>query len=590
MGFAEQLAAKAAQRHRDASSVSSSTSNTTAKSKKRRPRLVPVIDEEYRSKLDNGGDVVSDSIVDKSKESEMKIEKGPITNEPSTKETEQTIDFAQQLKQRAQQTHENDGKQKFKHDLEQVASIPASGRDSSVVVPSLEREPMSSHSVGITTADSEHLSSVAAPSAPVVVTADHLEMQSVWNKQLQSIQTSTASAAKSSITSATQHSAVVSAPVTNEHSSSSSAAAAATKNHLEMQSVWNKQLQSLQTIDNNERARQHNLLKKSGELKTTTSPVFGAWAQIESLQQRLREAEERADRESRRAELAQKFREEHGLGFAVDDGVEMEEGYVGDLTLEEMNDKVYNAKESGESLETVGLVSDENSLAMPPLVQRQSILAQTISSQSIHNRQSDNEELLQWKQRAIQAEQRLSNQDNTALVSPQGSASASTLFHPPTNHNHPQHPPAVESDLIQLKNHEIQVLRHQISRLEHQIQQLSVRPSESYHPHDAPPIAVAECASSNTNASSHTNNANVPNIQEFQLLRNEIRNLQYQLSQKHNNRSTQSTTGSTLSSLENEGEDEEECEEEEEEEVRKGSYWGLCCVRRSRRGYGRVSR
>ena len=106
----------------------------------------------------------------------------------------------------------------------------------------------------------------------------------------------------------------------------------------------------------------------------------------------------------------------------------------------------------------------------------------------------------------------------------------------------------------------------------------------AYHPHrdsPRPPLVVAEYTSSIAGESLHE--------YEFRMLREEIRHLQYQLSQKNTNAniSAQSTTGSTLSSLENENEEEED---EQGGGAQSSSSWGLCCVRRSKRGYGRVSR
>ena len=548
--------------------------------------------------------------------------------------------FAQQLKRRALTTNttalvgeeENDDKKKAFVSKENSSGMTTT--NISVPVQMMPRqEKVESVVANVNSSSSAAESVTTTPAVSVrtttaAATADkYLEMQAAWSKQIQSLQSSDREERMRQhhlLKNSSRGSVVVgdgdlivkrssgdlASGVGNTPTATASSLAAAVDNpsiadqHLKMQTSWSNQIQSLQSTHIDERARQHHNLLKNPEALPSSSQVFGAWSQIESLQQRLKEAEERADRESRRAELAEKVRDGGSVAAkeARSEIMMEEEGYVGDLNIAMKDDddavvgtdRVYKAEESGESFVTVGLGSEENSLGMPSLVQRQGYQSQSHCNNSINSRKGDNEELLRWKQRAIQAEERLSKQDHTALISPHGSTSTTTTtpFHSPTknHHHHHPHPPAVESDLIQLKNREIQVLRHQITRLELQIQEQSTRNAEliqSYHHHhDEPPIAVAECASLTNNNEGSSNNS-----QEFQMLRNEIRNLQYQLSQKNNNRSTQSTTGSTLSSLENEQEDDEECEEEEEEEVGKGSSsWGLCCVRRGRRGYGRVSR
>ncbi|KAL7485794.1 hypothetical protein ACHAW6_011461 [Cyclotella cf. meneghiniana] len=335
-----------------------------------------------------------------------------------------------------------------------------------------------------------------------------------------------------------------------------------------------------------------------------TTAIFGAWAQIEQLQRRLKEAESRAQREMRRAELAEQRGHAtdatpRNFGGADTNGektlpndsnVKREvQIYAAEKRPSDKSSKIadtdktknqaFQERESAESFETVPLATDEG----PP--------ASTIPMQSYETPPKNNhtsndtayDQLLKWKKRALEAEDRLIKQDYSILVSP---PSSSTGTRPPPP---PQQLPssAVESDLIQLKNAEIEVLRSQISRLELRIKEECQRNSDmlqAYQPHrdsPRPPVVVAEYTSSIAGESLHE--------YEFRILREEIRHLQYQLSQKKTNANTsaQSTTGSTLSSLENENEEEED---EQGDAGKASSSWGLCCVRRSKRGYGRVSR
>eukprot|EP00804_Cyclotella_cryptica_P027562 CCRYP_007497-RA/>CCRYP_007497-RA protein AED:0.16 eAED:0.16 QI:0/-1/0/1/-1/1/1/0/415 len=344
-----------------------------------------------------------------------------------------------------------------------------------------------------------------------------------------------------------------------------------------------------------------------------TTAIFGAWAQIEQLQRRLKEAESRTERETRRAELA----EQRGVAmeaaprnfggadsrvekpsvndsYCVKNGLQMNDVFTHEAKISsdestKVKDAVmtkkwgYQEGESVESFETVALVSEECPPVSPTPVKSYETPSKTDKHTSNNNA---NDELLAWMKRALEAEDRLTKQDYSMLVSPPQS---STTMRPPPSHQ--QQPPtsAVESDLIQLKNAEIEVLRSQISRLELRIKEESQRNSEmlqAYLPHhdsQRPPVVVAEYTSSIAGGPSHE--------YEFRMLRDEIRNLQYQLSQKNRNTtntSAQSTTGSTLSSLENETEEEEN--EDGGGAQSSSSSWGLCCVRRSMKGYGRVNR
>jgi hypothetical protein len=423
-----------------------------------------------------------------------------------------------------------------------------------------------------------------------------------------------------------------------------------------LQSTWSNQIQSLNVMDSQERIRHHTLLRGRDGVEAGVAPVnkvmyptlsgdeaapsmyettsntntmhlelkeqhpnplppmqhlhlkshqstsqidvSGAWAQmkIESLQQRLKEAEERIERECRRAEVVE-IRGLNGGGANGDN--EIDEGFVGDLNIasevDNVQDQVGNnsnvhsklstkqtlhkVDQIGKSFETAALLTQGDS-TVPLPIQRHNVYRQNDNLLIGSNTDSENEELIQWKQRALKAEERLSQQqqDYSSLISPHTSTQSFTVSPPHTTKSNS----TVESTLIQLKNHEIQVLRHQISRLEQRIhEECSRNTTTSLHSHE-PPIAIAECPLENTND------------ELFRMLRDEIRHLQYQLMVKNQHRSPmQSTTGSTLSSLENEREEEEEEDGElcQEEDVRRGTSWGLlCCVRRGQRGYGRVSR
>jgi len=163
-----------------------------------------------------------------------------------------------------------------------------------------------------------------------------------------------------------------------------------------------------------------------------------------------------------------------------------------------------------------------------------------------------------------------------------------------------------ESDLIRLKNAEIDVLRSQIRRLERRIQEECDRPKDSLnsypHHHSSPPLVVATAARSASSSSVVGGN-----IDEFRLLRDEIRSLQYQLSLTKRTTTTTTSTGSTGGTTAGASEDDyleddlptlstldgnEEVEDEDEHEGA-SSWGGLCCnVWKSkdskRRGYVRT--
>lgn len=602
MGFAEQLAARAAERQSartvescNNSVTSASTDGGSKRSKKRRPRIQPLSDEDFAAKT-----AAETSHADRGVDGRGGVESNS---------------FADQLKLRANAkgsgTSANQGVGSKAREEVDMAALPP--------LPSLD------HETGAPLNESVKNRVAAAP-VPIqmqrnesrVTNNNYQEMHATWSTQIHNLHTIDPNAhamhqmlkrnqnqtqtntnnGQSGAKQRDMHQILKDGQTNDASQPSAHDMHQMLKGRQSKQSSRDMQ-QMLKDSQANNFGRQddtNDVVRKSSSQQLQqstvtnngpTSQVFGAWAQIESLQQRLKEAEERANRECRRAELAELRNIGNGTALAVQSQLaaasqrssEADEGFVGDLNVESNDvtskqagngaiDRVYKVEESGESLETVDLVPDEKVSAPPCPAPRREVLPQ--SNIGIN---TDNDELSRWRQRALQAEERLTQQDFTTLVSPHASTTQ-PHFQTPQK----QHHPAVESDLIQLKNNEISILRHQITRLELRIQEECARNSEllqSYH--HGPPIAVAECS---LTGDGDTN--------EFRMLRNEIRHLQYQLSQKNNNRSTQSTTGSTLSSLENEHEEEEDGEEEDGQQ--QTSSWGLCCVRKSRRGYGRVAR
>lgn len=98
---------------------------------------------------------------------------------------------------------------------------------------------------------------------------------------------------------------------------------------------------------------------------------------------------------------------------------------------------------------------------------------------------------------------------------------------------------------------------------------------------DTPPLVVAECS------------ATQPSNDEYRMLRNEIRLLQYQLGDT--SRRGGSTEESTLSTLDDANDypvnvdtTYEVLVEEEEDRIASSSCWCNCFRGKSKRGYGRV--
>ena len=308
--------------------------------------------------------------------------------------------------------------------------------------------------------------------------------------------------------------------------------------------------------------------------------VFGAWAQIESLKQRVIEAEERAMSESQRAdEISAELRAAKG---AADD-----RGTVRDSHVYSSNDSACEfVKVRGEETR-VDSANDESADEAGVLIPSESATA------SQHHQKGDDAE--QWKRRALEAEHRLVLEGRLGLPAREGPA---------------LYDDEEDSEIINLKNKEIAVLRKQIMRLEKLVADERER---ALYVQDGPLVFASEC--SLTADSSQT-----PSTAEFRLLRNEIRSLQFQLRSKEDRNSAVSmSAGSTLSSLDNDdrnstfendtrqatshpplraqvivrGDGSGLTEEQEElvpDESTTQSSWNLCaCIARgSRKGYGRV--
>jgi len=389
------------------------------------------------------------------------------------------------------------------------------------------------------------------------------------------------------------------------------------------------------------------------EEETPTKVVFGAWAKIESLQQRVHEAEERAKQESQRAELAQyelrvarqhsHHQHHHGPPNTVLEEVAGGAQYHGQLERYEHHNSA-GASTSG-AMDDVSAMDDGSVVSCgarsapynsvknsrntvlemhdrTPIISNSGMMNHSTSHQHDQqhlNEQPNSSEIEIWKRRALEAEERLVKEQAdycaTALASAsetnvlQGFISSSSTI---SSHNHSKTMGnnnlnnTEESDLIRLKNAEIDVLRSQIRRLERRIQEESDRPKDSLnsypHHHSSPPLVVATAARSASSSSVMGGN-----IDEFRLLRDEIRSLQYQLSLTKRTTTTTTSTGSTGRTTAGASEDDyleddlptlstldgnEEVEDEDEHEGA-SSWGGLCCnVWRSkdskRRGYVRT--
>ncbi|KAL7540567.1 hypothetical protein ACHAWF_006719 [Thalassiosira exigua] len=337
-----------------------------------------------------------------------------------------------------------------------------------------------------------------------------------------------------------------------------------------------------------------------------TNEIFGAWAQIESLKRRVHEAEEHARQESQRADSA---RHELSLVREHQSSENVCNSNAGDDVALPSDAGNFPPEECVRETVADGVVTVRDCQAGPsslPGTSRNGNIREKETGdamESLHsNAPHDNAlELHSWKKRALEAEERLAKE--AERMGQAAAATATPGDQPPTPANAAAStsaptPPSrhlEESDLIRLKNAEIDVLRHQIHRLERRIEEECDRNEDlirsTYFQHVTPgsgsPLVVAsECMADSAQGSN-------TNMDELRLLRNEIRHLQYQLRYKTNGRSTNSTTGeSTLSSLDGNENNYEECQDEQEGEVEddcnNASSWGLCCIRRSRRGYGRV--
>jgi len=369
--------------------------------------------------------------------------------------------------------------------------------------------------------------------------------------------------------------------------------------------------------------------------------IFGAWAEIESLRRRCQEAEDRERRERDRAESMSYelslIEERRPVSLAGDDDDDISEGGASTTTGEQEVAKA-NLREGGELAMDAAPTTDEGGIAAEAPPANDHRKSQPIDNDDTTPQDPGHDATAKlWKVRALEAEDRLAKEVErlerataAANAAAQAQAAAASAPPPPSSRQEEETP-----ELIRLKNAEIDVLRSQIHRLERRVREERDRNddllrSSSYlhgrHPLDVdvnahhPPLVVAsECMTTTTTASSSNPNKSrstvASEVDEFRLLRNEMRHLQYQLrtaktignNSGTNPTSAYSTTGeSTLSSLDdgdvNGGNDYDDDDADDgdggnEVEVNENnvsssssvsSMWGLCCVRRSRRGYGRV--
>ena len=292
--------------------------------------------------------------------------------------------------------------------------------------------------------------------------------------------------------------------------------------------------------------------------------VFGAWAQIETLKLRVKEAEERAMSESQRAD-------------SISAELKATKGEVDD------REPVHDSHADSSSGSACEYYRGEEARIHSTNVESSKVESEVgISSES--NQKVDGIE--QWKRRALEAERRLVVEGRIGSPAREGPA---------------LYDDEEDSEIINLKNKEIAVLRRQIRRLEKLVADERER---AVYLRDGPLVFASEC--SLTADSSQT-----PSTAEFRLLRNEIRSLQFQLRSKEDRNSAVSMSGgSTLSSLDNDdrnstfenahpplraqvivrgnGSPAEEQEDLVADESITQSSWSLCACLSSRKGYGRV--
>ena len=350
----------------------------------------------------------------------------------------------------------------------------------------------------------------------------------------------------------------------------------------------------------------------------STNSVFGAWTQIEQLKRRVHDAEELALQERLRAEnvsfelklIKQGLHHHHhhqGNGsWSI--------STVGGDCIEDITTAIQSAE-------------SDNILDDPMKTMRE---GRDASSENIQYEVAQRKDCLETKGGSLEPSLELA----AAAASPTTATSANpksknpNCFNPCTFSSAtstvitptPTDRLATSSHLeeigmiLRLKNAEIDVLRSQVRRLEQRIHEgrdsnINEDMMRSFHIDsnqlhygDALPLGVtSDCMMAHS--TSFTGQKNTTQMDELCLLRDEVRNLQYQLRVKDRNSNgaggggatTTSTGGSTLSSIE--GHDNNFCcndvidEVVREEEGGNSSFspWGLCCFRgRRRRGYGRV--
>ncbi len=311
------------------------------------------------------------------------------------------------------------------------------------------------------------------------------------------------------------------------------------------------------------------------------NPIFGAWAQIEQLKRRVRDAEESALQERRRADnVAFELR-------LVKQGQEIHPGSWANSSVGGGSDEVaittpMRSPEEGDC-NSIERAHEGHASEMDERIEKLSgrMLPHSPSSSAVARGPNCHGNPIT-----------VSSAASTAI-----SSTTATLFATPS---HLEDAGAI----IRLKNAEIDVLRSQVRRLEMRVQEAhdlnsideDVTLTQSFHYGGLP----LEVAMERTLAHPEyvTSRANATPIDELRSLRDDVQTLKRQLGLKGGivndaGGGKDPKRGSASSSREGHDNNEyaENCVEREMEEEEGGtpSSWGLCCFRgRRRSGYGRV--
>ena len=316
--------------------------------------------------------------------------------------------------------------------------------------------------------------------------------------------------------------------------------------------------------------------------------IFGAWAQIEQLKRRVRDAEESALQERRRADNA-----------------------TFELRLVKQGRR-HRQLQRGNGSWTVSSVGGDSTEVTTAIQSPESDCNSIKTTYEGHESESD-ECIEETSGRLPHSSLSAVSKDPNCCDPIAISSAASTAISSTTTTHFATPPHREDTDMIiRLKNAEINVLRSQVRRLEMRIQEVHDRNidedltlTESFHygrpKHvhygDALPLEVA-MERMLAHPEYVTSRANATPIEELRLLRNDVQTLKRQLRLKggivNDAAGGEDSNGGSASSL-REGRDSNLYAENavdgetEEEEGGIPSSWGLCCFRgRRRSGYGRV--